>query len=351
VQELLNETEDDALARWGRLAQDALDTTINTYREHVAVAEASLQRSRNRCDRDSITFKSTLAKEELEHLVESLPDNALVDWVDPDEGEAAREEAEEDAVAIDATVSEEGMIEGSMEDIDPSEWMVPEHCIPIHTNVTTYNWKPLQEAVQFDCIMMDPPWALATANPTRGVSLGYSQLTDEDIKNLPIPQLQTNGLLFVWVINAKYKFCLDLFKRWGYTFVDEIVWVKMTRNRRLAKSHGFYLQHAKEVCLVAKIGDDPPNLNSNIGSDIIMSERRGQSQKPTEIYELIEKLVPDGKYLEIFARKNNLRDYWVSVGNEVTGTGAPEEDLLAIQLKQAPSGAVYGAGSNRNNNT
>lgn len=72
------------------------------------------------------------------------------------------------------------------------------------------------------------------------------------------------------MINAKYKFCLDLFKRWGYTFVDEIVWVKMTRNRRLAKSHGFYLQHAKEVCLVAKIGDDPPNLNSNIGSDIIM---------------------------------------------------------------------------------
>ncbi len=29
--------------------------------------------------------------------------------------------------------------------------------------------------------------------------------------------------------------------------VDEIVWVKMTVNRRLAKSHGFYLQHAKEV--------------------------------------------------------------------------------------------------------
>jgi mRNA (2'-O-methyladenosine-N6-)-methyltransferase len=29
--------------------------------------------------------------------------------------------------------------------------------------------------------------------------------------------------------------------------VDEVVWVKMTVNRRLAKSHGFYLQHAKEV--------------------------------------------------------------------------------------------------------
>ena len=29
-----------------------------------------------------------------------------------------------------------------------------------------------------------------------------------------------------------------------------------------------------------------------------------------------------GRYLEIFGRKNNLRDYWVTVGNEVTGTGA-----------------------------
>ena len=42
--------------------------------------------------------------------------------------------------------------------------------------------------------------------------------------------------------------------------VDEIVWVKMTVNRRLAKSHGYYLQHAKEVCLVGKKGRDPPGM-------------------------------------------------------------------------------------------
>lgn len=65
--------------------------------------------------------------------------------------------------------------------------------------------------------MMDPPWQLATANPTRGVALGYSQLTDHDICQLPIPQLQTAGFLFVWVINSKYKFTLDLFDKWGYT--------------------------------------------------------------------------------------------------------------------------------------
>ena len=47
------------------------------------------------------------------------------------------------------------------------------------------------------------------------------------------------------------------------SLVDEIVWVKMTVNRRLAKSHGYYLQHAKEVCLVGKKGTDPPGMKAS----------------------------------------------------------------------------------------
>jgi hypothetical protein len=68
---------------------------------------------------------------------------------------------------------------GSADDLDPSEWQVPPHCIPIHANVTTFDWTQLSAVASFDVVMMDPPWQLATANPTRGVSLGYSQLTGE----------------------------------------------------------------------------------------------------------------------------------------------------------------------------
>ena len=67
----------------------------------------------------------------------------------------------------------------------------------------------------------------------------------------------------------------------------------------MAKSHGYYLQHAKEVCLVGKKGSDPPGIRKCVGSDVIYSERRGQSQKPEEIYQLIEELVPNGKMLSI----------------------------------------------------
>lgn len=50
-----------------------------------------------------------------------------------------------------------------------------------------------------------------------------------------------------------------------------------------------------------------------------------------------------GRYLEIFGRKNNLRNYWVTVGNEVTGTGLPTEDEAALKAYKSIPGAVYGA--------
>jgi mRNA m6A methyltransferase catalytic subunit len=74
---------------------------------------------------------------------------------------------------------------------------------------------------------MDPPWILSTGNPTRGVATNYDTLTDNDIlTEIPFDRLQKDGFLFIWVINNKYKFALSLFKRYGYSLVEELVWVK-----------------------------------------------------------------------------------------------------------------------------
>jgi len=94
-----------------------------------------------------------------------------------------------------------------------------------------------------------------------------------------------------------------------------LVWIKQTVNGKIAKGHGYYLQHTKETCLVGVKGNPP--YNKSVFSDVIFSRRRGQSQKPEEIYEIIERLVPNGHYLEIFGRRNNLRNYWVTIGNEI----------------------------------
>ena len=203
------------------------------------------------------------------------------------------------------------------------EWKPPPLSIPLCTDVRHLPVLRLKDQMLktrgqlFDVIMMDPPWQLATANPTRGVAIGYQQLADFHIKELPVRELQTDGFIFIWVINAKFRFALSLLEYWGYELVDEIVWIKQTVNRRMAKSHGFYLQHAKETCLVGRKGKHPKNMVGGIASDVIYSIRRGQSQKPEEIYKYIEQLVPNGHYLEIFGRRNNLHDYWVTVGNEL----------------------------------
>jgi hypothetical protein len=98
---------------------------------------------------------------------------------------------------------------------EPEDYEIPPHCIPIRCDVREAPWDRLTQLVDnFDAIMMDPPWQLATANPTRGVALGYNQLSDECIASLPIHKLQRNGFMFIWVINAKYRTALHLFQRW-----------------------------------------------------------------------------------------------------------------------------------------
>lgn len=64
--------------------------------------------------------------------------------------------------------------------------------MPLQADVMTYDFPKLGEKQMehggrlFDIICMDPPWQLSTANPTRGVAIAYSTLTDEKIKHLPL---------------------------------------------------------------------------------------------------------------------------------------------------------------------
>ena len=200
---------------------------------------------------------------------------------------------------------------------------IPKYCIPIRADVRSFDWAALARLTKFDVITIDPPWNLAGPAPSRGVAISYHRLGDPVISSLPIPALQDKGYLLLWYINSRQDVAMALMDHWGYTVVNVIVWVKHTVNRRLAKGHGYYLQHAKEMCLVARKGPPPdaptPGSSHTPGPmhNVIFSMRRGQSQKPEEIYELCETLVPNGRYLEIFARRNNLRDHWVSVGLEL----------------------------------
>jgi len=60
---------------------------------------------------------------------------------------------------------------------------------------------------------------------------------------------------------------------------------------------------------------------------VIVSEVRDTSRKPDEIYKIIEQLVVGGRKLELFGRKANLRDGWLTIGNQLDGDRIEEKGL------------------------
>ena len=111
--------------------------------------------------------------------------------------------------------------------------------------------------------MLDPPWRLrgneVQVTPrsmftNSSFSLNYNTLTNEEIIDLPLEGLSQRGLLFLWVINSQLTAGLECMRRWGYHYANQIVWIKKTRNHKIAKSQGYYFLHSTEVCLIGTKG-------------------------------------------------------------------------------------------------
>ena len=114
--------------------------------------------------------------------------------------------------------------------------------------------------------------------------------------------------------------------RWGYKVVDQIIWVKL-HNNNIYLSTGYYFMHSFEICLVG-YKDDGSARTPQFGSEslrkmqnnVLFGEVRKKSQKPDQLYEIIELMMPGSTKIEIFARNNNLRPGWFSIGNQLGET-------------------------------
>lgn len=190
--------------------------------------------------------------------------------------------------------------------------------IAINGDVRELDWKKLGQIQKFDVILMDPPWQIAVANVTRGVNIAYEQLATPDIAAMPLQYVQDNGFLFMWVIASQLMNGIKMMRDWGYKVVQTINWVKVSRTGRYMPSHGYYFQHNKETLLVGMKGEMPEELNADAFKSLIVAPREvRQSQKPEEMYKIIEEMFPGMMYLEVFARSHNLREGWVSIGIEL----------------------------------
>jgi N6-adenosine-specific RNA methylase IME4 len=164
---------------------------------------------------------------------------------------------------------------------------------------------------QFDIILADPPWTyelLQRGNPQDH----YQTMPLDQIKSLQVPSAD-NAILFLWTTVAKLKESLEVMDSWGFTYRSCAVWIK-EGNIGL----GYYFRARHELLLLGKKGNDMPTpIEANRPDSVICAPRTRHSEKPELVYDIIEKMYPNRKYLELFARKE--RPGWTAWGNEVVG--------------------------------
>lgn len=244
-----------------------------------------------------------------------------------------------------------------------TQWLRPneqggEHLMPpqwIDCDLKNFDYSMLGK---FDVILADPPWDIH-------MSLPYGTMSDNDMRAMPVPLLQEEGLIFLWTTGRSMELGRELLALWGYTRVDELIWVKIGQTQRLIRTGrtGHHLNHTKEHCLVGaklRIASTPtiqsvpvtgssqryvgaraagvlPPLPSwvhkGIDADVIVSEVRDTSRKPDELYAIIERLCPGGRKIELFGRKHNTRRGWLTLGNQLKDSSVLDP-MLAQKLNR-----------------
>eukprot|EP00924_Labyrinthula_sp_SR-Ha-C_P000802 augustus_masked-scaffold_7-processed-gene-4.64-mRNA-1 protein AED:0.15 eAED:0.18 QI:0/-1/0/1/-1/1/1/0/273 len=200
-------------------------------------------------------------------------------------------------------------------------YYIPEKARALNADVLHPDFKMLyQEFMPTSpkVIIMNPPWKIRSKEPTRGGSLNYHCFSDEDLLSPDFSYSQDTGFLLLWIVNAKRTIAEQMISKNGYKILDTVVWIKMSSNQKLQIGPEYYLRHASEMCLLCGKGNYRSIMSHGQVVNVIFEQRNSHSRKPDAIYELASKLVPDGPYLDVFARFSNVRSHWSSIGLEVT---------------------------------
>jgi N6-adenosine-specific RNA methylase IME4 len=155
----------------------------------------------------------------------------------------------------------------------------------------------------------DPPWQLGNPDSAWSPEQHYPTKPTPKIKQLGPPAAQ-DAVLFLWAVSSLLPDALEVMDAWGFVFKTTLVWVKPSIGL------GAWVRHRHELLLVAQRGNYPAP-KAELRPDSVLEARRGRhSEKPKQIYELIERMYPNASKLELYAR-GRPRPGWTAWGNQL----------------------------------
>jgi len=190
----------------------------------------------------------------------------------------------------------------------------------------------------FQGILMDPPWQLPN-EPRQVDRLTPEQFAKVKVTDKVIPK----GLIFIWVPKELIPQVVNTMGRWGFLYVENLVWVKKSVNNKMLTQPYKYFSRSKESLLIFRkfCGHSEGASNGNKkewqlelrhqrNPDVVFDFVRpkygpagGDLDKPEFVYHVIETLLPEanfnpdtgtGMLLELWGKPGLVRKGWTRVG-------------------------------------
>ncbi|EQC33433.1 hypothetical protein SDRG_08948 [Saprolegnia diclina VS20] len=170
--------------------------------------------------------------------------------------------------------------------------------------------------MQFDAIVVDPPWAEVASG-------GEAVWTAQDLARLDVNGIGAYpGVLLLWCgsggtydgVHSHFDEACDLLATWNYRLCEVLTWAKV-QDVSERSSHGL-VRRSKELCLVAlrdHVWRDTSGhfVHANVDTDVIVAPSTRGRVKPTAFYEVVERFCLGRRRLDVFG--STTRDGWVTL--------------------------------------
>lgn len=182
--------------------------------------------------------------------------------------------------------------------------------------------------MKYQVIVSDPPWKQTKGGSksvrpnSSGGELEYKTTSLNDIEQMQADfaynKAENDHVLFMWTIDKYLHQSEEMVKRLGYKLHARMVWNKVT-----GIPAAFTIRYGHEYLLYCYFGKLLPVAKDERGKihSVFTEQVKRHSQKPEISYEIIERLYPDAKKLEMFARYK--RKGWDGWGDQY-----PEDSTL-----------------------
>jgi N6-adenosine-specific RNA methylase IME4 len=171
----------------------------------------------------------------------------------------------------------------------------------------------------FDVLYADFPWqfkAHSQKGLSRSAEVHYSTLSRDEIMAYPVTAFAAaDCVMLSWTTPPFLDHAIDAMRAQGFAYRSGSVWDKTIVGM------GFWFRGQHEHLLLGTRGRPKAPLPADRPPSLIVERRTVHSRKPIAAYELIERMFPDRRKLELFARPPG-RPGWWSVGLDTTAEAA-----------------------------